>query len=58
MPFADGGPTVIPQWTDDDAVLFTDALATGYVGAQLGEFVEGDVTYAAIRRISRRCRSI
>jgi threonine dehydrogenase-like Zn-dependent dehydrogenase len=27
---------------DDDAVLLTDALATGYFGAQLGDIVEGD----------------
>jgi alcohol dehydrogenase len=27
---------------DDDAVLCTDALATGYFGAQLGDIVEGD----------------
>src|SRR3712207_962729 len=28
---------------DDDAVLCTDALPTGYFGAQLGDIVEGDV---------------
>jgi S-(hydroxymethyl)glutathione dehydrogenase/alcohol dehydrogenase len=28
---------------DEDAVLLTDALATGYFGAQLGDIVEGDV---------------
>jgi alcohol dehydrogenase len=28
---------------DEDAVLCTDALATGYFGAQLGDIVEGDV---------------
>jgi len=34
----------IPEWLDDDdAVLFTDALATGYFGAQLGDIKEGDV---------------
>ena len=44
MPFADVGPTLIPDWMDDeDAVLLTDALATGYFGAQLGDIVEGDV---------------
>jgi alcohol dehydrogenase len=44
VPFADVGPTVIPDWMDDeDAVLLTDALATGYFGAQLGDIVEGDV---------------
>ncbi len=37
------GPAVIPDWMDDeDAVLLTDALATGYFGAQLGDIVEGD----------------
>jgi threonine dehydrogenase-like Zn-dependent dehydrogenase len=29
---------VIPDWMDaEDAVLLTDALATGYFGAQLGD---------------------
>lgn len=33
----------IPHWTsDEDAVLLTDATATGYFGAQLGEIAEGD----------------
>jgi S-(hydroxymethyl)glutathione dehydrogenase / alcohol dehydrogenase len=44
VPFADVGPTIIPDWMDDeDAVLLTDALATGYFGAQLADIVEGDV---------------
>ena len=44
MPFADVGPGLIPDWMDDDdAVLCTDALPTGYFGAQLGDIVEGDV---------------
>jgi S-(hydroxymethyl)glutathione dehydrogenase/alcohol dehydrogenase len=44
VPFADVGPSRIPEWMDDeDAVLLTDALATGYFGAQLGDIVEGDV---------------
>jgi S-(hydroxymethyl)glutathione dehydrogenase/alcohol dehydrogenase len=44
VPFADVGPSRIPDWMDDeDAVLLTDALATGYFGAQLGDIVEGDV---------------
>ena len=44
VPFADIGPTIIPDWMDmEDAVLCTDALATGYFGAQLGGIVEGDV---------------
>jgi hypothetical protein len=44
VPFADVGPSLIPEWMDDDdAVLLTDALPTGYFGAQLGDIVEGDV---------------
>ncbi len=44
VPFADVGPSLIPDWMDDeDAVLCTDALATGYFGAQLGDIVEGDI---------------
>ena len=44
VPFADVGPTLIPEWMhDEDAVLLTDATATGYFGAQLGEIREGDV---------------
>ncbi len=34
VPFADVGPQRIPEWMDDeDAVLLTDALSTGYFGA-------------------------
>ena len=44
VPFADVGPAIIPDWlSDEDAVLCTDALATGYFGAQLADIVEGDV---------------
>jgi threonine dehydrogenase-like Zn-dependent dehydrogenase len=44
VPFADVGPGLIPDWlADDDAVLLTDALSTGYFGAQLADIVEGDV---------------
>jgi alcohol dehydrogenase len=44
VPFADVGPTIVPDWMDEeDAVLCTDALATGYFGAQLADIVEGDV---------------
>ncbi|MCW2774643.1 MAG: glutathione-dependent formaldehyde dehydrogenase [Nocardioides sp.] len=44
VPLADVGPSKIPEWMDDeDAVLLTDALSTGYFGAQLGDIVEGDV---------------
>jgi alcohol dehydrogenase len=43
VPFADVGPTIIPDWIDEeDALLMTDALATGYFGAQLGEIDTGD----------------
>ncbi|WP_127784396.1 zinc-dependent alcohol dehydrogenase [Rhodococcus sp. X156] len=43
VPFADVGPSIIPEWMDEeDALLCTDALATGYFGAQLGDIVEGD----------------
>ncbi|MCU1371008.1 MAG: glutathione-dependent formaldehyde dehydrogenase [Ilumatobacteraceae bacterium] len=44
VPFADVGPSRIPEWMDDeDALMCTDALATGYFGAQLGDIAEGDV---------------
>ncbi len=43
VPFADVGPSLIPEWMhDEDAVLLTDATPTGYFGAQLGDIVEGD----------------
>jgi threonine dehydrogenase-like Zn-dependent dehydrogenase len=43
VPFADVGPSVIPDGlSDEDALMMTDALATGYFGAQLGEIREGD----------------
>nr|WP_231709264.1 zinc-dependent alcohol dehydrogenase [Arthrobacter sp. zg-Y895] len=43
VPFADVGPSIIPDWMDEeDALMCTDALATGYFGAQLGDIVEGD----------------
>ncbi|MCW2608396.1 MAG: putative alcohol dehydrogenase [Frankiales bacterium] len=44
VPFADVGPTIIPDWMhEEDAVLLTDATATGYFGATLGDIAEGDV---------------
>ncbi|HTE17856.1 MAG TPA: zinc-dependent alcohol dehydrogenase, partial [Armatimonadota bacterium] len=44
VPFADVGPSLIPDWmTDEDAVLLTDACPTGYFGAQLGDIQMGDV---------------
>ncbi|RWZ61566.1 glutathione-dependent formaldehyde dehydrogenase [Labedella populi] len=43
VPFADVGPQVIPDWMDeDDALMCTDALSTGYFGAQLGDITTGD----------------
>jgi threonine dehydrogenase-like Zn-dependent dehydrogenase len=42
VPFADVGPAIIPDWLDDeDALMMTDALSTGYFGAQLGDITEG-----------------
>ncbi|MFD7024423.1 zinc-dependent alcohol dehydrogenase [Promicromonospora sukumoe] len=44
VPFADVGPAPVPDWMEEeDAVLCTDALATGYFGAQLADIAEGDV---------------
>jgi threonine dehydrogenase-like Zn-dependent dehydrogenase len=44
VPFADVGPAIIPDdIQDEDALLMTDALSTGYFGAQLADIVEGDV---------------
>ncbi|MBM9461485.1 glutathione-dependent formaldehyde dehydrogenase [Nocardioides sp. zg-536] len=44
VPFADVGPTIIPEWMDDDdALMCTDALPTGYFGAQLGDISQGEV---------------
>ncbi|MDZ5662640.1 glutathione-dependent formaldehyde dehydrogenase [Nocardioides sp. zg-1308] len=43
VPFADVGPSVIPDWLEDeDALLMTDALSTGYFGAQIADIHEGD----------------
>jgi threonine dehydrogenase-like Zn-dependent dehydrogenase len=43
VPFADVGPMVIPEWLDEeDALMMTDALSTGYFGAQLGSIAVGD----------------
>jgi alcohol dehydrogenase len=44
VPFADVGPSKMPEWmSDEDAVMLTDACATGYFGAQLGDIRGGDV---------------
>ena len=43
VPFADVGPQKIPDWLpDEDALMMTDALGTGYFGAQLADIHEGD----------------
>lgn len=43
VPFADVGPSIIPDWMDEeDAVLLTDACPTGYQAAEMGEIKEGD----------------
>ena len=43
VPFADVGPTKIPDSVDDDnAVLCTDAYPTGYQAAEMGEIKKGD----------------
>jgi len=43
VPFADVGPSIIPDDIDEeDALMMTDALSTGYFGAQLGEIRESD----------------
>jgi S-(hydroxymethyl)glutathione dehydrogenase/alcohol dehydrogenase len=43
VPFADVGPSIVPEWLEDeDALLMTDALATGYFGAQLAGITEAD----------------
>ncbi|TFW35671.1 zinc-dependent alcohol dehydrogenase [Massilia horti] len=44
VPMADVGPYKIPDDIhDDDAVLLTDALPTGYQAAEMGDIREGDV---------------
>lgn len=43
VPYADVGPTVIPDWMDpDDAVLLTDVVPTGYQAAEMAGIQEGD----------------
>ncbi|QED36591.1 glutathione-dependent formaldehyde dehydrogenase [Antarcticibacterium arcticum] len=43
VPYANVGPTVIPEWMDpDDAVLLTDVVPTGYQAAEMGGIQEGD----------------
>jgi threonine dehydrogenase-like Zn-dependent dehydrogenase len=43
VPYANVGPTVIPEWMDlDDAVLLTDVVPTGYQAAEMGAIQPGD----------------
>lgn len=43
VPYADVGPTVIPEWMDhDDAALLTDVVPTGYQAAEMGGIQRGD----------------
>jgi threonine dehydrogenase-like Zn-dependent dehydrogenase len=43
VPYADVGPTVIPDWMHpEDAVLLTDVVPTGYQAAEMGGIQEGD----------------
>ncbi|MDY0908843.1 zinc-dependent alcohol dehydrogenase [Microbacterium sp. CFBP9034] len=43
VPFADVGPSVIPDGiSDENALLLTDAFSTGYFGAQLADISTGD----------------
>ena len=43
VPYADVGPTVIPDWMHpDDAVLLTDVVPTGYQAAEMAGIQPGD----------------
>jgi S-(hydroxymethyl)glutathione dehydrogenase / alcohol dehydrogenase len=43
VPYADLGPTIIPEWMDlDDAVLLTDVVPTGYQAAEMAGIQQGD----------------
>ncbi len=43
VPYADVGPTIIPDWMDlDDAVLLTDVVPTGYQAAEMAGIQRGD----------------
>ena len=43
VPYADVGPTVIPDWMHpDDAVLLTDVVPTGYQAAEMAGIRKGD----------------
>ncbi len=43
VPYADVGPTIIPEGMDlDDAVMLTDVVPTGYQAAEMGGIQPGD----------------
>src|SRR4028118_973344 len=43
VPYADFGPTIIPDWMDpDDAVLLTDVVPMGYQAAEMAGIQKGD----------------
>lgn len=43
VPYADVGPTVVPEGMDlDDAVMLTDVVPTGYQAAEMGGIQRGD----------------
>lgn len=43
VPYADVGPTIIPEWMDlDDAALLTDVVPTGYQAAEMAGIQTGD----------------
>jgi threonine dehydrogenase-like Zn-dependent dehydrogenase len=43
VPYADVGPTIIPEGMDlDDAVMLTDVTPTGYQAAEMGGIQKGD----------------
>ena len=46
VPFADFGPTKIPEGMSDEDVLFlTDIFPTGYQGAEMGDIRQGDTVF-------------
>lgn len=46
VPYANIGPTLIPDWMDpDDAVLLTDVVPTGYQAAEMGGIQPGDTVF-------------
>ena len=43
VPYANVGPTIIPEGiSEDDALMLTDACPTGYQAAEMGDIKEGD----------------